>query len=242
MPAIVDREAALARLLDANTSGELASGSTGRGFRCRGHWPRVCGGITSLLRQCFKAGVRREIRVIRLPRADMRMMVSNRRTGVRVHRSVSAAFDRAAPRAPPTDTFARVCVQAAREFAASRHLITVGTELVVVHDRFPLATRIDALFRDTTSDELVLVSWKTGVGARNECEFHRHRMQLAFEWHALATTHRIRIARAYLVYLGGVLVPRSRDAVAVFGEHVVTRTDARELYAEFDKKLAKRFA
>ena len=241
MPA---RNAALTRLLDANASGALKSGGQGRGFHCRGHWPRVVGGVTSLLRRCFKAGVRREIRVIQLPRADMRLMASNKRTGVRVHRSVSAAFDRSAgrvPAAPPKDPFARVCVAAARSFAASRSLAPVATELVVVHDRFPLATRLDALFRDTRTDELVLVSWKTGIGARNECEFHRHRMQLAFEWHLLAETHSVRVARAYLVYLGGVLVPGSREATACFGEHTVTRAEAAALYAEFDKKLAKRF-
>jgi hypothetical protein len=231
------------RLIALNRSGAWASGPGGRGFVDRsGDAVRRCKGLTKLIRTSYKAGKGAPVpRLLRFSRAGWRQMSSTRRIGERIHAALAHRLIGA--RAPPPTRrretpFAVACFRAGVDFARRHRLVPVAAELVLIHPRFAVGTRLDALFRSSVNGALVLVSWKTGGGARDECDVRRNRAQVAFEWFTAETVAGVQISEAYVAYLGA-----ATRAGAVAGFHAVdkvSRADAAALYLDFATKLDRR--
>jgi hypothetical protein len=220
-------------LLARNRSGELRAGPAERGFY---DGARRCRGLTKLLRIHLRAGKR--TRVAPIARAGWRTMASSRTTGTRVHAALQHMIADGGSGAPASDAFSRACVAAARVFLRDAGLAPVASELVLAHPRFPVATRADAVCRDTASGATVVVSWKTGAGAADECEVRRHRTQAAFEWSLLEAAGE-RVAAAHVVYLGAVM--RGGVVAPYYRVNSLARDDALALANHFAGALARRW-
>lgn len=134
--------------------------------------------------------------------------------------------------------FSRACLAAAREFLAVTGLTPTAGELIVAHPRFAVATRIDLMCTNGTGRPVV-VSWKSGSGPANARELRRHKTQAAFEW-AMVEAAGERVARAYVVYVGGV----ARGGVVAPYYYAITlgRDEARTLSDAFSAWLERREA
>lgn len=232
------------RLLALNTSGTWTPGPGGRGFIDRGGVKaRRCKGLTKLIRTSYKAGKGVPVpAVLRFSRVGgWRPMTSTRRIGERIHAALASRLIGGVTRRATRETpFTRACYRAGADFARTRALVPVAAELVVIHSRFSVGTQMDALFRERVGGALVLVSWKTGSGARDQCDVRRNRVQVAFEWFTAEQTPGVRISRALVVYLGA-----AKRAATVVGYHAVdevSRADALALYRDFTDKLERRAA
>lgn len=114
----------------------------------------------------------------------------------------------------------RRCVSAAQQFVSDFDLEPVGAEVKICHRTLPYGTSVDALFQrgemvgvPMPQRPVVLVSWKTGQGPRNDFELRQHQAQVAFEWATLVGSHRIAVESAYIVYLTAARGTGSNRAV-----------------------------
>lgn len=236
---------------ERNASRTWKEGPTGRGFVETKPRRRVCGGVTKILRRRITKGKGQPVQTIASRQPNWRIHPSSKARGIIVHRVLMhqlmcVALKRCAcpgsPPAAPTDSFGRACQQAAERFVADYHLEPVAAEMIVLHPTLPIGTRFDALFRDKRSRKLVLVSWKTGVGARNVCEWTRAHTQVAWEWAMIerwAERNEERIHAAFIVYLGAATDRRTNQLLGFYSENRITRKQAAELAGSLDT-LARR--
>jgi len=226
-------------ILRCNKEGHWRAHGSGRGFAQTRPFRRICHGLTKVLRTRIKAGKRRPLSAtIITQQPSWRIHRSSKAKGVAVHRLLMDNL-MAPGSVRPGDQFSLCCYEASRAFTSTYKLRPVAAEQIVLHPSLPIGTRFDALFRNER-DKLVLVSWKTGAGATNECEWKRTRTQLAWEWmtiEAWRCPDEERISAAYVVYLGAANVMPSRRLVGFYAENRLARTDAAQLYQELVAKL-----
>jgi len=236
-------------VLEANANNTWKAGPGGRGFVQTVPRRRVCGGLTKVLRQRIKGGKNKPVRTIALHQPGWRVMSSNKALGAKVHRTLMhnlmciplkrCTCEPGAPRGS-LDHFGSACQEAAVRFLRAHHLRPVAAEMIVLDKRLSIGTRFDAMFRNTITGNLVLVSWKTGVGCTNECDWKRAQTQVAWEWMTMEHWRRDgdeSIAGAYVVYLGAATIKATRQRIGFYAENNVGRAQAEALYNELMKKL-----
>ena len=236
-------------ILQRNLDGVWASGNGGRGFVQRGgEQYRLCKGLTRLLRRSYRAGAGQRIPGAVASGSGWRTESSSRVQGAHVHRVLMheimcrargcqcARAGGVVPCATP-GRFASACVRAARCFAAENNLQPLAGELVLLHPKWPLGTRLDAMYYDREG-RLVLVSWKTGRGARDKREEHINRVQVACE-RALLQLHGVRVFRTCIVQLG-VAAQRDRE-VAYYVCEWLDDTVCGRLYSDLERRFRRRF-
>lgn len=241
-------------VLQRNLDGTWASGNGGRGFVQRSNATtqqprRHCAGLTRLLRRSYRAGAHSPLSPAW--RGDgWRAQASSRAQGQHVHRVLMHEIMCAARGcqcaraggiipASARGSFADGCVRAARAFAADHALRPLAGELVVLHPRWPIGTRLDAVYYDHAG-RLVLVSWKSGRGAQDERERHLHRVQAACE-RALLHLCGARIHRTVVVQLGVAQKSNGR-AAAFYTCDWLLDAHCEQLYADLERRLQRRFA
>lgn len=235
---------------EVNLSNAWKAGPGGRGFVQTHPKRRVCGGLTKVLRQRIKGGKQRTVQTIANRQPGWRIMPSTRVRGATVHRMLMHKLMCLPLRRctcgggvpyQVTDRFSLACLEAARRFVVEYHLTPVAAEMVVLDKTLSLGTRLDALFRDTRNGCLVLVSWKTGVGATNECEWNRAQTQVAWEWMTMEKWRRPEdehISSAFVVYLGAATIINTKQSIGFYAENRIARSRANDLYSSLMNKLA----
>lgn len=236
-----------------NESNTWKEGPGGRGFVQSRPQRRVCGGLTKVLRQRIKGGKRKQVRTIALQQPGWRILTSSKRRGIAVHRilmhrlvcvpmrkcfCVSNVLATSRP-----DRFTSACQEAAERFVAEYKLEPVAAEMIVLHPTLPIGTRFDAMFRHKETRRLVLVSWKTGAGVTNECDWTRAQTQVAWEWMTLekwATPADERISTAFIVYVGAATIMRTGQQIGFYAANRIDRKRASELATSLDAKLERR--
>lgn len=133
----------------------------------------------------------------------------------------------------------RRCVSAAQRFLKDFHLRPVAAETKVCHRRLNYGTSIDAIGQQEDADvdvpngqqvPVVPISWKTGIGPRDENELRQHQAQLAFEWATLVGTHGVAVEAGYIVYLTAARATRGPQRT-VTGHYFALSLDASQVAA-----------
>ena len=237
---------------ELNETSTWKEGPGGRGFVQSQPQRRVCGGLTKVLRQRIKAGKRKQVRTIAVQQPGWRILASSKRRGTIVHRllmhqlicaPMRKCYCPGKPLPCTPDRFSIACQEAAQRFVAEYKLEPVAAEMIVLHPTLPIGTRFDAMFRHKETRQLVLVSWKTGVGVTNECDWTRAQTQVAWEWMTLekwATPGDERISTAFIVYVGAATIVRTGQSIGFYAANRIDRKHASKLAASLDAKLERR--
>ena len=228
-------------LRDLNRRGVLRGQSEHgwRGFSVHG---RSLPGLAKTLRRYRLGGdtIQRHSEFAPGPGSQCRLLRSNKSIGAVAHAAIATALEQGI--VPPAHNYASACARGAALFCAGAGLRLEAAELVITHPELPVATRFDALCRDSQSGALELLSWKTGCGPRNGAEQRQHEAQLAMEWRMLEQGHGVAVRRATLLYVGAIQHIRTRKMAHVYKGYELSRAHAEQLIACVEKHLAAKKA
>jgi len=213
--------------------------------------------VGSATRPRGRTAVERTLRLFTLP-AGVRAIASSLKSGDKIHRHVMhnlmcvhsgdcrcvRVYGSNTPALSGQSASVRACVDAAKTFALRQGLVPIAGEVIIFNNSgADVATQADAIFRRASvrpgnKSPVVLVSWKSGAGPRNQIELERHEAQVAFECGTLEQCHGVVVEGAYVVYLSAGQTISTKRIAGYSHCHRVEGATIRRLYTTIEDKLA----